>query len=335
MAIESVAVTPASSAENQSVIIRGCVLRKMRREIGLRLIDLAGGKGQVARISRLERRPAHRLTAAFLNSLLPILRIGPTFTELDKWHNAIMADVIKGYTRGDVCAVRRTVTALELIVAPCPPETHLLAQIFAARSAEIRPPSSITVIMRGFSIRAERETAWPAAAWAYLFESEAQEAAGNHEAALAAATGAIGIPHTEGTALPLLCLGAAAARGFARCGRPTDGLVILESAPIRVSQPFAVAQLSRAAALIHQVSGARARAEACLERAAEAAEAIPNPTLGAEIRQELAQLYARDGQADLASIQQLRAAALCRRAGHAVAALALIDAALGPADAKR
>jgi tetratricopeptide (TPR) repeat protein len=327
MAVES--TTLVSPPYVDSVLICGRVLREIRRQAGLRLVDLAGGRAAIARLSRLERQSACRLAAPFLNHLLKALHIGAIFTTLEAWHGAIVAHAITWHTRGDPRAVRRTVTALGLILAPCPPEARLLAEIFAMQSAEPQTAGGTGATMRGLSQRAEREAAWPAAAWAYLFESEAHEARGDHEAALAAAMGAVGIPQTAGTALPLLCLGASAARAFARCGRPADGLVILEGVPIGVSHPFAAAQLARAAALLHQAGGARGRAASCLERAADAATIIPNPALGAEIRQDLALLYARDGLPDLASTERLRAAALSRRAGHVDSALALIDAALG------
>lgn len=327
MAVES--PTLVSPPHVGSVLICGRVLREIRRQAGLRLVDLACGRAPIARLSRLERQSACRVAVPFLNHLLKTLRIGATFTALEAWHGAIVADAIASHTRGDARAVRRAVTALGLIVAPCPPETRLLAEIFAVRSAEPQTSGRTAATMRSLSQRAEREVAWSAAAWAYLFESEAHEVRGDHEAALAAAMGAVGIPQSADSALPLLCLGASAARAFARCGRPVDGLVILEGVPIGVSHPFVVAQLARAAALVHQAGGARARATYCLERAADAATTIPNPALGAEIRQDLAQLYARDGRPDLASTERLRAAALCRRAGHVDSALALIDAALG------
>lgn len=327
MAVES--PTLVSPGDVGSILICGRVLREIRRQAGLRLVDLAGGRAAIARLSRLERQLACRLPAPFLNGLLKALHIGATFTALDAWHGAIVADAIAWHTRGDGRAVRRAVTALGLIVAPCPPETRLLAETFAAQSAESQTSSCTAATMRGLSQRAERVAAWPAAAWAYLFESEAHEARGDQEAALSAAMGAVGIPQTADTALPLLCLGASAARAFARCGRPADGLVILEGVPIGASHPFAVAQLARAAALVHQAGGARGRAASCLERAADAAARIPNPALGAEIRQDLALLYARDGLSDLASTERLRAAALSRRAGYVDSALALIDAALG------
>jgi tetratricopeptide (TPR) repeat protein len=330
LALESVALTPVPGGPGRSVTICGRVLREVRRQAGLRLVDLAGGRGLIARLSRVERRPAHRLPASFLNDLLRTLRIGVTFTTPDTWHAAVVAEAITCYTRGDLRAVRRAVTVLGLVVAPCPPGTRLLAGILAARSADAQSPSRTAGLMRDLSARAEHEAAWPAVAWASLFESEAHESRGDHEAALAAAMGAVGIPRTVDTALPLLCVGAAAARAFARCGRPADGSVILQSVPIGLSHPFAVAQLARAAALVHEAWGAHARAAACLERAAEAAEAIPNPGLGAEIRATLADLYGRDGRPDLASTERLRAAALCRRAGYVDTALALIDAAFGP-----
>lgn len=328
MAIESATLIPAS-ASGQSVIINGRVLRKIRLQVGLRLVDLAGGKGPVARLSRLERRPTQRMAAVFLNYLLHSLGIGPTFTGLDTWHTAIVADAINWYTRGDLRAVRRTMMALGLVVAPYPPKVRLLAEVFEARSAEPEPSLGSAGLMRRLSVRAEREAAWPAAAWAYLFESETHEARGAHEAALAAAMSAIGIPQSEDTALPLLCVGAVATRAFARCGLPADGWVILQGVPIGVSQPFAVAQLARAAAVVHETSGMHARAAACLERAAEAAKSIPNPELGAAIREDLAELYCQMGRPDLACMERLHAAALCRRAGHVDDALALIDAAFG------
>jgi transcriptional regulator with XRE-family HTH domain len=329
MDIESVALMSAPRTADRSVIIYGRVLREVRRQAGLRLVDLAAGQGSIAALSRLERRPAQRVTAQFLNHLLRGLRIGGTFTARDAWHATAMAATITWYTRGDFAAVRRTVTALGLVAAPCPPWTRLLAEIFAERSAEPRAQSHTAQIMHGLSVRAEREAAWPAAAWASLHESEAHEAGGDHEAALAAALDAVGIPQNENTALPLMCIGAAAARAFARCRRPADGLVILQGVPIGLSHPFAVAQLARAAALVHEACGTRERAAACLERAAEAAMEIPNPGLGAEIRQQLAELHVRNGWPDLASTERLRAAALWRRAGRLDDAVALIDAALG------
>lgn len=327
MAVES--PTLISPGDVGSIQICGRVLREIRRQAGLRLVDLAGGRAAIARLSRLERQSACRLAAPFLNHLLKALRIGATFTALEAWHGAIIADAITWHTRGDARAVLRTMTALGLIVAPCPPETRLLAEIFTAQWAESQTSGCTAATMRGLSQRAEREAAWPAAAWAYLFESEADEAQGDHEAALAAAMGAVGIPQTADTALPLLCLGAAAARAFARCGRPADGLVVLEGVPVSVSHPFAAAHLARAAALVHQASGVHTRAASCLERAAEAAMTIPNPGLCAEIREHLASLHARDGRHDVASTERLRAAALYRRAGNVENALALMDAALG------
>lgn len=329
MAIDPVILTTASTVRDQSVLIRGRVLREIRQQEGLRLVDLAGAGAAISSLSRLERQPAHRLTLLQMNHLLRALHIDATFTRVDTWHLTITTEAITWYTRGDLRAVRRALAALGLVVAPCPPETRLLAEIFAARSAEPRTPTRIAETMHDLSARAERETAWSAAAWAYLFESESHEVHGDHGAALVAAMGAVGIPQTAGTALPLLCLGAAAARAFVRCGQPTDGLLILDSVPITVAHPFAAAQLARAAALVHQASGMHGRASVCLERAAEAAIAIPNPALGAEIRQDLAQLYVREGRPDLVRAERLHAAALCRRAGHVDGTLALIDAALG------
>jgi tetratricopeptide (TPR) repeat protein len=329
MATDHPVPTPAFSAAAESVVIRGSVLRELRQQTGLRLVDLAGHRGAVTRLSRLERRPAHRLAIPVLNELLRAMGIGIVFVGSDTWHAAVVDEAVTWYTRGNFRAVRRTVTALGLIVSPCPPETRLLAEVFAARSADGQIPARTAEIMHALSQRAERDLAWPAAAWAHLFESEAYEARADHDAALSSAMGAIGIPNTAQTVLPLLCLAAAAARAFARCGQPDDALLILEAVPVGLSYPFPAALLARAAALVQEVSGRGARALMCLEPAVEAAMTVPNPVLCAEIRQDLARLYARDGRADLASVERLRAAALCRRAGDAENALALIDATLG------
>jgi hypothetical protein len=335
MATDPAAPIPTSSAADQSVLIRGSVLRELRRQTGMRLVDLAGERRAVTRLSRLERRPAYRMTVPLLNDLLRALHLGFTFAGIDTWHAAVVGEAITRYTRGDLRGVRRALVALHLVVSPCPADMHLLAETFTARSDEPRVPDRTAETMCRLRQRAEQVSAWPAAAWAHLFESEAHEALGIYDEALDVAMSAIGIPHTTHTVLPMLCLSAAAARGFARCGRPADGLPILEKVPVGVLHPYAAAQLSRAAALLHEVAGMFSRAAICLERAAEAAMTIPNPTFCAEVREDLASLHARDGRPDIASTERLRAAALYRRAGYVEAALALMDAALQTTDVKR
>ena len=83
MAIAPAAPDPLPIDANRPVLIHGRVLREIRQHAGLRLLDLAGGRGPISRLSRLERQHSYPLTASVLNHLLRALGISATFTDAD------------------------------------------------------------------------------------------------------------------------------------------------------------------------------------------------------------------------------------------------------------
>jgi len=301
----------------------------------LRIADLVPWPGtiSISKLSRIERRTVQRITMPLLAHLLSALHLGVSSITEQTWHATMVAQAITCYTRGELPAMRRTLRARGLLVTPCPPATLLLAEVLRTYSEGGPGTAHDPAVMLALVERAEHEQAWPAAAWACVFATEAHEARGRADAAVAAAMLALRFPRDPDTTLPLLCLAAAAGRALSRCPRPAAGLTAIGAAYPLASDPFPLALLQRAEGLVHEALGATDRAVTCLSNAARTARRIPNLTLAADTWHELGHVYGRHGHVDAGSAMHVRAASLYRHAGRVRDAATALQEALQLADA--